>query len=77
VKRNGKPRHACAICGHESEAEQMTYSRFTGNRYCNDDDACQRRAKKQAKTKQEGRSPDASGSTTDQSRTPDAVADRQ
>jgi hypothetical protein len=39
-------RHACALCGKPGKAEAFTYSRWTGNRYCVDYRACERRAKR-------------------------------
>jgi hypothetical protein len=42
----GKPRHQCAKCGRYSPADKMVFSRFTKNRYCQDDRACSARAKR-------------------------------
>jgi hypothetical protein len=39
-------KHACAICGKQGRAANMTYSRHTGNHFCLDTRACERRAKK-------------------------------
>ena len=39
-------KHACGICGKRSTSDKMVYSRFTGNRYCADKAACDRRAKR-------------------------------
>jgi hypothetical protein len=38
--------HRCALCGKPGKAEAFTFSRWTGNRYCLDTRACERRAKK-------------------------------
>ena len=39
--------HACLICGKQQPADRLTYSRFTGSRYCAYDlPACERRAKR-------------------------------
>jgi len=39
-------KYPCARCGHRSKAEQMTFSKWTRNRYCADLDACTRRKKR-------------------------------
>ena len=46
------PRYPCAMCGKQHEAEEMTYSRFTGNRYCppRDHRTCQRTRRRLIKT---------------------------
>lgn len=36
-------KYTCPRCKKASPAERMTYSRHTGNRYCRDFDACDRR----------------------------------
>lgn len=38
------PKYHCGRCGKKGTAEQMVYSRFSGNRYCIDLAACARRA---------------------------------
>jgi hypothetical protein len=42
-------RYPCSRCGKKDTAEHLVYSRFTGNRYCPDLDACDRRAKRRRK----------------------------
>ncbi len=41
--------YPCARCGKHARPEAMIFSRFTGNRYCVDDKACDRRRKRKAK----------------------------
>lgn len=43
--------YSCAHCGKAGTAAGMVYSRFTGNRYCREYDACMRRSER-AKRKQ-------------------------
>lgn len=40
------PTYPCGRCGRKSTAEQMTYSRFTGRRYCHDTRACNARIRR-------------------------------
>lgn len=38
------PKYPCGRCGKPGAAEQMIYSRHSGNRYCIDMAACAKRA---------------------------------
>jgi hypothetical protein len=38
------PRYTCERCGKKGTAEQMLFSRHTGNRYCIEFNACEKRA---------------------------------
>lgn len=40
------PVHRCALCHTRLPAQQWIYSRHTGNRFCLDYRACERRAKR-------------------------------
>lgn len=48
AKTKSTRKYPCALCGREDVATNMTYSRFTGNRFCFDRGGC---AKRKAKTK--------------------------
>jgi len=43
-----KKRYPCARCGRHSVADTMVYSTWTGNRFCFDLRACERRAKRRS-----------------------------
>jgi len=38
--------YRCGCCGKRLKADQWIYSRWTGNRYCTDLDACTKRTKR-------------------------------
>lgn len=42
-------RYKCGRCGHRDAAERMVFSRWTRSRYCQDINACAKRARRGAR----------------------------